>query len=88
MISPRSHARLARIAAGLLRSYHYKVLLGARVARAHEVDFVPFGAVLRPTGYWVVLPHPSGRSRLWNASDSAARARALVGEVLAAARRC
>lgn len=54
------------------------VLLGSRVARAFEVEFQPF-TVLNQGGSsrFVVLPHPSGLSRLWNrigAVDDARRA--------------
>ena len=62
-----------------------RILLGARVCAAHGVGFVPFTCV-RPDGFrgggaadvhWLILPHPSGRCRLWN-EGTAARARDVV----------
>jgi hypothetical protein len=53
------------------------VLLGSRVAEAFGQPFEPF--TLRSP--FVVLPHPSGLSRLWNDSGSFERARALMREV-------
>jgi hypothetical protein len=59
------------------------VLLGARVSAAFGVEFDPF---CEKSGFGlfdhstrvVVLPHPSGRSRLWNAPDAQQRARDAV----------
>lgn len=61
------------------------VLLGAKVCAAFDVGFRPFTAL----GDWsvgqgtrapvyVVLPHPSGRSRGWSVSGSYDRARKLL----------
>ena len=69
-------------------THRYRVLHGARVAAAHGVPFVPFArcSALWPSdpgrGAWLMLPHPSGRSRLWNAgaSNAALLVRALVEE--------
>lgn len=53
------------------------ILLGARVARAFEFDpWRPF--TLADGGKTLLLPHPSGRCRLWNVDGAAARARAMV----------
>ena len=63
-----------------LRQFQPKVpivLLGRRVAQAFGQPFEPF---TRRTPF-VVLPHPSGLSRLWNDSGSFERARALLREV-------
>lgn len=61
----------ARIAAHKLRNT-YRILLGTRVAAAHGVQFDPFeayevayGSNDRP-GVVLVMPHPSGRNRMWN----------------------
>lgn len=67
------------------------VLCGAKVSDAFGVDYVPFEISDRftPAGLpdgsqrvlrFVVLPHPSGRNRLWNTSDAVARARAVLYE--------
>lgn len=71
------------------------VLLGAKVAEAFGVEFVPFGwdarQVLGRMVDFAVLPHPSGLSRGWNAPNAVWRARAAVlavapslGDVLSA----
>lgn len=50
------------------------VLLGARVAVAFGFRFVPFKRV----GRFLMLPHPSGRCRIWNNPRSSGRARRLI----------
>jgi len=50
------------------------VLLGAKVAGAFEQPFEPFTR----SGRFVIFPHPSGLSRLWNDSGAFERARALM----------
>ena len=52
------------------------VLLGAKVARAFGVPYAPFSTRRSADGSTrvLVLPHPSGRCRVWN--DPAARTRA------------
>ena len=69
----------ARRAAGRLTA-KYRVLLGGRVAAAHGVEFIPFARVdgRGARRGWLVLPHPSGRSRLWNKPGTAVEARRLV----------
>lgn len=65
------------------------VLLGARVTRAFGMFFAPFlverrGPVWPADGAstaYVVLPHPSGLSRAWNAPGAYDRARAVLREV-------
>ena len=69
----------------------YRVLLGARVAAAHGVPFLPFYRCAPPwleagPQNWLVLPHPSGRSRLWNEPGAAERARRLVLALVAEVR--
>jgi hypothetical protein len=59
--------------------HHYRVLLGAKVTRAHGIEFKPFTRFES----WVILPHPSGLSRLWNDRDAAPRARDLVSTLVA-----
>jgi hypothetical protein len=54
------------------------VLLGARVCSAFERPYIP----LTSAPPFLVLPHPSGRCRTWNDSQSIEDARRLVGEVL------
>lgn len=59
-------------------TYHRVLLLGARVARAIELKYVP----LKQLGRYVMVPHPSGLSRAWNDPTTFCRARALMEEVL------
>jgi len=60
------------------------VLLGAKVCSAFGVEFKPFSksvgghATLGGRSTHVVLPHPSGRCRLWLEPGSYERARELV----------
>lgn len=62
------------------------VLLGSKVARSFGLKFRPFcraslaveGRALRV----VMLPHPSGRCRLWNERGARARARRAVRGIL------
>lgn len=64
------------------------ILLGARVSGAFDLEFKPFSerecyfedpTEVQPTPRWVIqLPHPSGRSRLWNGAEAGKRARDLV----------
>lgn len=81
----------ARIAAAAIRERstdgRVVVLLGARVCAAFGVEFRPFegfnlgildGNCMHKSWKFVILPHPSGRSRLWNAPDAPQRARALL----------
>jgi|HubBroStandDraft_1064217.scaffolds.fasta_scaffold13020_9 hypothetical protein len=49
-------------------------LLGAKVAEAFGQPFEPF----RRAGRFVVFPHPSGLSRLWNEPGAFAQARELM----------
>jgi hypothetical protein len=57
------------------------VLLGARVARAFELQFHPFQVI---AGRIASLPHPSGRNRQWNEAGAAERARAQIRGMIAA----
>lgn len=56
----------ARQAAKAL-THPWRILLGAKVCAAHGVRFVPF--FLAPVAEYraLVLPHPSGLNRIWNA---------------------
>jgi hypothetical protein len=58
------------------------VLLGSKVTSAFGIPFEPFFRTVRfvdlkPTAF-VVLPHPSGLSRSWNAPGAYERARSLL----------
>lgn len=58
------------------------VLLGAKVSRAFGYDYEPFTAF--GTGdrkSWVILPHPSGRSRAWNEPGAYEKARLVLRSV-------
>jgi hypothetical protein len=66
-------------------THRRRILLGARVAAAHGVKFRLFRVVALRAGavadhaVWVlVLPHPSGRCRIWNDRANIKRARAAV----------
>jgi hypothetical protein len=53
------------------------ILLGSKVAAAFGLSFVPFGSASWRGSGFAMLPHPSGRCRLWagpNAIQSARRA--------------
>lgn len=57
------------------------ILLGAKVCEAFELSFQPFTSqmsIFGPIREIVILPHPSGRSRAWNAPGSGEAARQLV----------
>lgn len=92
--APRWSAALARDAAkallGETSTGDRLVLLGARVAAAFGLLFREslFRPAVRPVGLAgapravLVLPHPSGRSREWNAPDAAPKAREGLRELL------
>lgn len=55
------------------------VLLGAKVCRAFQVEYVPFTEVrLYVEHKVVILPHPSGLCRIWNEVGSYDRARKVL----------
>ena len=61
---------------------HPMILLGSKVCRALKVPFAPF--TVKDCGLswpYAVLPHPSGRCRLWNEPRAPARARECVGKL-------
>jgi uracil-DNA glycosylase len=81
-------ARLAREAASLLDatrpSEQVFVLLGARVCSAFGGTGESLCEVRTGCGRTaVLLPHPSGRNRVWNEPGTVERARALVEGLLA-----
>lgn len=57
------------------------VALGARVAKCFGAPFEPFSR--HRGGRVLVLPHPSGLSRAWNAPGARERAESAVRELLA-----
>lgn len=60
-------------------AHRRRILLGARVCAAHGVPFDPFNHFSIGMDVWVlVLPHPSGRCRLWNGKGAVEKARAAV----------
>lgn len=58
------------------------VLLGTKVCWAFGLMFSPFSR----QGRFTILPHPSGRSRLWNTPEAIPKARALLHDMLEEAR--
>jgi hypothetical protein len=72
-----------------------RILLGAKVCAAHGVAFKPFQEFTiydiskdgRPHVRVLVLPHPSGRCRIWNDGGAARSARRAVQRFLEEARR-
>ncbi len=77
-----------RRANGLWQLYrpNVKILLGSKVARAFDVHFIKPFEYHRYTaddfGPVLVLPHPSGRCRAWNAPGAYERARDALEEVV------
>ena len=81
---PDARKRAAELAAG----DRPLVLLGAKVCQAFGVTFDPFSKTTLP---WrergrrgltaVILPHPSGRCRIWGQAGAAERARLLVQQL-------
>jgi len=72
-----------RAAVKVSQLHHVKrVLLGARVASAHGLPYVPFHEFFREGYRLLVLPHPSGRCRIWNDRSAAGKARAAVRKFL------
>jgi hypothetical protein len=81
---PRWSAPDARIAAQKL-THRRRVLLGAKVCAAHGIKFYPFrrftlaaGTVAEKSVRVLVLPHSSGRCRIWNDVGAAQKARRAV----------
>jgi len=50
------------------------VFCGAKVARAFGLPFEPF-CRRGPNNNWLILPHPSGKNRLWDKPDAVALTR-------------
>lgn len=73
----RWSAPRARDEVGNIR-HRRRVLLGEKVTRAHGVAFAPFTSGKAGAVNYVILPHPSGRSRAWNDPDAPLLARAAV----------
>lgn len=81
--------RVARERAAVISRDHEGpvILCGSRPCEAFGVPFVPFTVdTSRERGLYV-LPHPSGRCRVWNDPGSAERARVLLRDFLPKARR-
>lgn len=76
--------RAARVAAAeILKREGPKILLGAKVCRAFAVAFEPFTVTgIMSSGPLYILPHPSGRCRLWNDPRAITRAQAMLAPLL------
>lgn len=84
------NAREAQRRANGIRLLHWrspKILLGAKVCGAFDLAYEPFAQNWFPTvtgeGPILILPHPSGRCRIWNDPGSYAKAQKGLREVLA-----
>lgn len=75
---PLAEAEARRIRAGFLCPV---VALGRKVAEAFGVEYRPFAVVSHAPQPLGVLPHPSGRCRVWNSPDARSSARALVEDL-------
>jgi hypothetical protein len=73
---PAARAAAAKIA------HPQRVLLGARVSAAFGLAFEPF--TVGRVGEWTyaILPHPSGRCRIWNNPASEWKARKAVSKLI------
>ena len=65
------------------------VLFGSKVCKAFNQEFKPFESVIFPTGparevLLTILPHPSGRNRIWNEPGSIEKAREMLHRLMAA----
>lgn len=59
------------------------ILLGRKVADAFAFGWTNLFTKHRGAfGWYILLPHPSGRCQIWNDSGNVERARQLVGEAL------
>jgi hypothetical protein len=69
----------------LMRERNRIILLGSRVRYAFAMEDQPYFTSLTegqpPTSFYV-LPHPSGRCRIWNDPQAAGKARTLLREFL------
>lgn len=72
----------ARAQAELIRAEgrEHVVLLGAKVAKAFGLPYLPFTR----SAHLFLLPHPSGLNRIWNQPDAVPRARSLLAGLLEA----
>lgn len=70
-----------KVAGGL--THKKRVLLGSRVCAAHDVLFEPFKRFTGARLDVLILPHPSGRCRVWNDRRAISKARRALGEFLA-----
>ena len=85
LMTPRWDGKLARqVADGL--THTRRILLGARVAAAHGLKFLPFHRflVVYPFKQYraLILPHPSGLCRIWNERGAAKAARDAVARFI------
>ncbi len=63
------------VAQGLMRRPRTFILLGAEVTAAFGFPFTPFVVMHDPYSKYAMLPHPSGRCRIWNDPIAAQKAR-------------
>lgn len=69
----------ARLTAAALKiKYDRIVLLGSRVASAFGLNFEPFTFAQGSSIKMLILPHPSGLSRLWNNPNNIKLCRELI----------
>jgi hypothetical protein len=75
-------------AESLLDASENLVLLGSKVCDAFQIAFTPFRIVWRNPKIMAsprrlfVLPHPSGRNRMWNVPGAFERAQGILGDLL------
>lgn len=64
-------------------THRRRILLGARVAAAHGIKFYPFCRfTLEDDVRVLILPHPSGRCRIWNDRTAFVSAREAIGRFM------
>ena len=78
-----SEAYAKKSARAVLSEIGRVILLGSKVCRAFSASFIPFATTdvaYSPSSVVtaLILPHPSGRSRIWNDPTAVARTRAAV----------
>jgi hypothetical protein len=79
--APAARRRADELTCHVNHRYSALVLLGAKVADAFGLAFSPFNAVPSGRGCLaVMLPHPSGRCRLWREPGAYKLARTVLRE--------